>query len=96
MNNDKERQNSEWRADVFFNEKYDAFWLQTEEMYSRYAKLWDGYLGLMTVTKQRISYSKDTFPIHFHTYRARLFWRQIDRNENEKMIKDNVAVPITT
>lgn len=52
--NEKEKQESDWCAQINFNEKYEKYRLPFEEMLPKYAKVWDGHLGHISVTKHHM------------------------------------------
>lgn len=68
--NDNEKQETKWRDQINFNEKYDGYRQKFEEMLSRYPTMLDEPLSRVSVTKHRIQFSQDTSPVHSLFYRA--------------------------
>lgn len=56
----------------------------------------DGHLGRISVMMHPIRLPKETFPKHSLPRRARRFQIQLERDEVDKVLKDNVAKEATT
>lgn len=87
--NDKEKKRSEWRDQLNFNEKYDDYQQQFEEMVLKSATMLNERLNQLSVTKHFIHLSKEAASTHPHLYRAGPSQRRFAQNKVDKMLKNN-------
>lgn len=90
------KQETDWQNQINFNEKYEEYRQQFEEMLSKYVTIQGGHLGGILMTKHRNQLSKNTSPAYFHPYRGGLFQRQLERDEVGKMARYNNSEPAIT
>lgn len=93
---DQRNQKEDRKNQLNFNQKNDEYRQDFDTLMSKFSLMCDGHLGRILVTKHHIQLSMETPPIYSHPYRAGPRQIQFERDEVDKILKDNVAKAATS